>query len=78
MHLVIGCFTQCIRVQLTSARSLYRSYMTRPVRRIRVFLSAEAEPFELFENVLPHAEAKGRIEDDLVGSCMQATRYCAK
>lgn len=34
--------------------------------RIRVFMSAEAEPFELFEKVLPHAEAKGRTEDDLV------------
>ena len=32
-----------------------------------MFLSAEAEPFQLFEKVLPHAEAKGRTnEDDLV------------
>jgi predicted ATPase len=34
--------------------------------KIRLFLSAEAEPFELFENVVPHAEAKGRNDDGLV------------
>ena len=42
-----------------------------------MFLSAEAEPFELFENVLPHAEAKGRTEDDLVSLCMQVPKCCA-
>lgn len=34
--------------------------------RIRLFLSAEAEPFELFEKVVPHDEAEGRNDDDLV------------
>lgn len=33
-----------------------------------MFMSAEAEPFELFEKVLPHAEAKVRTDDNLV-SC---------
>lgn len=42
-----------------------------------MFLSADAEPFELFENVLPHAEAKGRTEDDLVSLCMQVPKCCA-
>lgn len=45
------------------------------MRRLRVFISAEADPFELFEMVMPHKEwqalgsaaPKGAVVDDNLG-----------